>query len=76
MFSCLLNKYGEGARQSSSGSWFHNIGATTEKAHHVVSLGVATWRSLVWVDLVVQADNMWKDDPTGDVVLNHGGLYM
>lgn len=43
-------------------SWFHNFGPVMEKALTLVddfqvTLGVATWRSLAWEDLVGQADD-------------------
>lgn len=58
---CVLKDNRDGARQSSSGSWFHNMGATAKKVPPLVedvwtSLRVAPLRSPVWDHLVDGAD--------------------
>ena len=63
VFNCFLKVHRERARQRSSGSWFHKVGATTKKALPLVkdlwaSIWVATQRSLDWDDLVGWVDDL------------------
>ena len=77
VFNCFLKVHKEGARRTSSGSWFYKVGATTKKALPLVEnlwafLGVAIQRSLIWVGQLT----LRKDALTSNMGPNCGGLCM
>ena len=55
IFNCLLKDYRERVRSSSSGSWFHILGATTKKAYQ------GAWPEVIrWVGQMTLGKNTWQ----------------